>query len=221
MGLLEWQNLIFVLPMSAALLYVVLLASGLSFGDHGDVAAGHDLHVAVDHDLDAGHDLSGGADQAVDTAESAHGHPPHILGALLTLLGVGKVPVSILILSACLTWGAAGLILNVVLGTTSMQRVVGFALLAAVVGTRLLAEGLALVLPGEESYHTPKPQLVGEAGQVLYAVTRTSGTVRLQDRSGNLLDLDCRTYGEESIPAGARVVLQEYDPAADVFFVRE
>jgi membrane protein implicated in regulation of membrane protease activity len=220
MGLLEWQNLIFVLPMSAALLYVVLLASGLSFGDHGDVSVEHDLDVGADHDLDAGHDVSGDGDHAGDTGESAHGHP-HVLGTLLTLLGVGKVPLSILMLSACLTWGAAGLILNVVLGTASMQRVVTFAALAAVVGTRLLAEGLAVLLPKEESYHTPKAKLVGEVGQVLYTVTRTSGTVRLQDPSGNLVDLDCRTSGEDSIPAGARVVIQEYDPSADVFFVRE
>ena len=93
------------------------------------------------------------------------------------------------------------------------------AALAALVGTRLLAEGLATVLPREESYYTPKEELVGETGEVLYEVTPSSGTVRLLDPSGNLLDLACRTEGEVRLRAGTRVVLEKYDPSADVFLV--
>ena len=40
MALLDWQNLIFLLPMLAALAYTLLMAAGLGFGEHG---------IEVDH----------------------------------------------------------------------------------------------------------------------------------------------------------------------------
>jgi hypothetical protein len=101
-----------------------------------------------------------------------------------------------------------------------MPRVILLAALVAAIGARGVAEGLAFLLPREESYHTPKEDLVGQVGEVLYEVTRTSGTVRLHDPSGNLLDLDCRIQDGDSIKAGTKVVLQEYEPTTDVFFVR-
>jgi hypothetical protein len=100
-----------------------------------------------------------------------------------------------------------------------MVRVILFAALAAVVGARLAAECLAMLLPREESYHTLKAELIGLVGEVLYEVTRTSGTVRLRDPSGNLLDLDCRIQDGPNIKAGSQVKLQEYDGTADIFFV--
>jgi membrane protein implicated in regulation of membrane protease activity len=223
MELFEWYNLIFALPVVAALLYVVLMASGLSFGDHGDVSIDHDVGVDVGRDVSVGdvsHDVAGDLGHDADTGDADHAAHPHVLGAMLSLLGVGRAPLSILMMSACFIWGATGLVLNVLLGTDVMWQVVGFAALASLVGTRLVAEFLGSLLPGEESYHTPKQELTGEVAEVLYEVTPTSGTVRLQDPSGNLLDLACRSCGAEHIKAGTRVVLGKYDPGADLFLVR-
>ena len=176
--------------------------------------------------MDVGHDFDGGVEHDRDTDHAAgrvgHTGPAASTGALARLLGlfgVGKVPLSILILGACFLWGAVGLALNVWLGTTNMLRVSGLAALAAVLGTRLLAEGLAALMPGEESYYTTREELVGLAGEVLYQVTPTSGTVRPRDPTGNLLDLDCRIHSGDGIQSAQRVVLDEYDSAADVFFV--
>ncbi len=86
MALLDWQNLIFLLPMLAALGYTLLMAAGLGFGEHGidvDLDVGHDLDAGVEHDLDTDHDI---------------GHAG-ALASLLGLFGVGRVPLSILILS--------------------------------------------------------------------------------------------------------------------------
>jgi len=214
MALLDWQNLVFLLPMLAALGYTLLMASGLGSGAHG---------IDVDHDvdLDVGHDLDAGVEHNLETDHDVgHAFHPGALARLLGLFGVGRVPLSILILSACFVWGAVGLALNVWLGTADMLRVLGLTALAAVLGTRLLAEGLAALMPGEESYHTTKEELVGLTGDVLYEVTLTSGAVRLRDPTGNLLDLDCRIHSGDGIKAAQRVVLDEYDPSADVFFVR-
>ena len=54
-------------------------------------------------------------------------------------------------------------------------------------------------------------------GEVLYEVTPTSGTVRLRDPTGNLLDLDCRIRSGDGVKTAQHVVLDEYDAAADVF----
>jgi hypothetical protein len=218
--MLEWQYLIFLLPIAAAVLYLLMMTVGLAWGGGADLDAGHDVHVDVGHDVSvgAGHDVGG------HDADGHHGsHGPHVglLGRLFGLFGVGKVPLSILGLSACLIWGAAGLLLNVFRGVELIGQNIGLAALAALAGSRAIAEGLAMLLPREESYHTPKEELVGHVGEVLYEVTPTSGTVRLSDPSGNLLDLDCRVQGGAALKAGTRVVLQQYEPAADVFLVGE
>jgi hypothetical protein len=221
MFMLEWQYLIFVLPGVAAIGYILLMAMGVFWSGGADLDAGHDVHADVGHDVsaDAGHDVGGG-DHDTDGGHGGHGPQVSLLGRAFGLLGVGKVPLSILCLSICLIWGALGMVLNAVLGTDSMRENILFAALGAVVAARAIAEGLAYLMPREESYHTPKAQLVGQVGEVLYEVTRTSGTVRLCDPSGNLLDLDCRIQEGDGIKAGTKVVLQEYEPTADVFFVR-
>src|SRR5215213_7428138 len=107
MDLLTWWNLIFLLPALAALLYLVLLATGsVSTGD-------------VDADLDADIDADVDADLAASTdAASAHGieHSPSAehnqadsrFGEALGFLGVGRVPLSIILITFCFLWGFAG-----------------------------------------------------------------------------------------------------------------
>ena len=105
MELLQWYNLVFVLPILAAVLYIGLLASGLGSGGEGE--------LDVDHDADLGHDF-----------DAAHAHPEagaHLLGAVLGLLGVGKVPLSILLMSLFLVWGGAGLVFKAVFGAAAMH----------------------------------------------------------------------------------------------------
>jgi membrane protein implicated in regulation of membrane protease activity len=225
MTFLEWQNLIFLLPLGVAVIYVLLMSVGLSIGDH-DVDVAHDVHLDAAHDvhLDAGHDVH--AEAGHDAEHEAHaghdGHAHHLslLGSVLSLLGIGKVPISVILISFFSLWGGVGLALNGLFGADAIVKTLAFTALAAVGGTRLLAEGLGRLMPREESYHTPKEDLVGQVGEVLYEVTPSSGTVRLRDPTGNLLDLDCRSWNDERIPSGTRVDLVEYDPATDVFFVR-
>ena len=171
--------------------------------------------------MEAEHDAVGDAGHDGEAGHGDHGLNIGLFGRIFGLLGIGKVPLSILLLSLCFLWGASGLVLNVLLGVETMPRVILFAALAALIGSRVMTEGLALLLPREESYHTPKEEMVGQVGEVLYEVTQTSGCVRLYDSSGNLQDLDCRNRDQACIKAGTQVDLQEYDPSADIFFVRE
>jgi hypothetical protein len=203
MELILWQNLIFFVPLVAGALYTLLLTlSGMSDlgADASDGAAEVDLDADADADADVEHSA---------------------LSGVLDFFGVGRVPLSILLTSLTLLWGTVGLVSNLMLGLNAIGVSLTAAALAALFGTRTVGRLIARLLPSVESYHTTRAELWGETGLALYSVTAQGGTVRLRDRRNNLLDLECRTFpGEETIPSGSRVRLEEYDAARDVYLVR-
>lgn len=228
MQILDWQYLIFLLPIALGALYVLLMAVGM-FGSEGDadVSAGHD--AGVDHgDITASHGDIAHGDVAHGEVGHAHlehacvGHHVHlsIFDALLGFLGFGKAPMSILMMSYCFVWGGMGLAGLTLFGESAIWRAAGIAGVTTVIGTRYLAIGLARLIPSVESYHTPLADLEGLTGEVLYAITEDSGTVRVRDQQHNLRDVPCRVArGEKSIPAGSKVVLFYYNPATKTFVV--
>jgi hypothetical protein len=234
MQILEWQNLIFLVPIAFGALYLLLMALGLSLGehgadtdlshdadasfDHGDVDLSHD--VGVDHDLGADHDVGVEHDADLGHAEGAGELQVGVFESLIGFLGVGKVPLTILLMSYCFVWGGTGLIAINVLGQDAAWPAIGIAAAAAVFGTRYLAAGLGRLIPSVETYHTPQRQLVGLRGEVLYEVTETSGVVRVCDDQENLRDVAARVGpGTPPVPAGTAVVLQRYNGATKSFLV--
>src|SRR6187397_2743296 len=101
-----WWNLVFVAPFFLALAYLgIYAASGVTFGeiDHDtDVNAeldhdfDHDADVDMDADtdVDADHDVEHDVDHDADDGESQSGSS---LAGALTWLGIGRVPVSIVL----------------------------------------------------------------------------------------------------------------------------
>jgi hypothetical protein len=145
MDLLEWYNLIFVLPFTGALLYLAMLAAGLSA--HGaDSDADLDVHAGTDFGVEHGVEVP-----------AAHGHAEaHGATAVLTFLGVGRVPISILLLSLCFLWGFAGWASNRLLGEllplpALLVASLAIAAASSVLGTGLLARVLARAIPASES----------------------------------------------------------------------
>ncbi len=194
--LLEWWNLIFLLPAAAAVLYVLLLAVGaLPFDDLG-------LDVDT-HDADGGHDLLG-------------------------ILGVGRVPISVVFISFSLLWG--------VIGWFAMRAFrpiwpepgvfVWPALLVALVGavslTRVMTRLLSRVMPGTESYGAGARELIGRMAETRYPISATGGSVQVYDQHGTMHEVPARVLADEAmIPAGARVVLWRYDDATGSFLVTQ
>lgn len=227
MELLEWWNLIFVLPFLGALFYLLLQASGLLGVEHAGGA---------DADADVAADLGAGVDADLD---AAHGvEHPHILydhggddvsgiAKAFSFLGVGKVPLSFILMSFCFLWGFAGWASNEILQPVLRTPVlfvwisIAVALVASLSLTRLLVRGLVRITPATESYDVGPLELVGRVAKVIYPVTPRSGTARLRDDFGNLLDLACRVApGEPEVPAGKSVVLLSYDPEKGIFHVQ-
>ena len=90
MNLLAWYNLIFLLPLAVGLLLI--------FGNMAGIGA--DADADVDHDADADHDHDAGS---------------KLFLHVLTALGVGKVPLSIVMMLMCMIFGGIGMMLNFIL----------------------------------------------------------------------------------------------------------
>lgn len=216
--MLEWQYLIFVLPFCTATLLIVLMGVGaLDFG--GDADVDHDLDPSFGHDAEAG--IHGHADH------DAHiSHDAGVFGRALSLLGVGRVPLSIVIITFCLVWGFTGFWANQLLENVLWIPFfyawisISAALFAGVSTTRFVAGVIAKFMPKTETYATRPHDVVGKRGEVSTTVTEKSGIVRVRDTDHNLLDLRSRVAaGQDSIPAGAKVIVLEYDQATGTYLV--
>jgi hypothetical protein len=204
MELLEWWNLIFLLPAFAALLYLLLLALGAlpAEGEHGD------LHVEVHgaHFEFHPHDLAGDISHDV-----LHESDP--FRGVLSLIGVGRIPLSLVVMSFCFLWGFFGWVANQVFSSVIPNPALF---------TRLLAVRLGRLMPSTESYGASTRELVGRIADVRYAITETSGTVQLHNQYGSLYEVPARVRpGEPPIPSGERVILWRYDEAEGAFLAAQ
>ena len=220
MELLQWWNLVFLLPAVAALLYLLLLAFGAlpAEGHDGDVHVEPGPHVEVHgahieiHPSDLPDDIGHGAD--TDPFRGALG-----------LIGVGRIPLSLVLMSFFFLWGFFGWVANQVFSSVLplpalfIWPSLAVALVGAGAFTRFLAVRLGRVMPSTESYGASSSELVGRIADVRYALTETSGTVQLYDRYGTIYEVPARVMpGESPIPSGARVVLWRYDGGEGAYF---
>lgn len=222
MTIFEWWNLIFLLPALAAVLYLMLLATGTVAGDAGEI----DADLDADVDVDAG-DVHGFEHAFGEAARaSTHDGGPGALLHVLSLIGIGRAPLSLLLISFFLLWGFFGWVGNGIFGSvlSSPGRFIWpsllLALISATVLTRLLANGLRRVMPATETYAVSNRQLVGKLASVRYAVSATAGSAQLYDDQGRLHEVPARVLpGEAPIPAQTDVVLWRYDADANAFLV--
>jgi hypothetical protein len=210
-NLLHWWNLVFLLPAVAALLYLLLMALGAAPSE------GHDAHLELDGDGDVDAGAHVGAGDGHDGGDPTQ--------SVLSLIGVGRIPLSLVLMSFAFLWGFFGWVGNLVFGAMlpSPALFIWPSLLLALVGaallTRFLAFGLGRLLPATESYGAGARELVGRIADVRYPLTETSGTVQLYDKFGSLHEVAARVPpGEAAIPAGAKVVLWRWSEPAGAYF---
>lgn len=206
-----------------------------------DVAMGHDLDVdhdvdtSIDHDLEADHDVHVGYD-----AEAGHGveheahegvvmhHEPSLLIRALSVLGFGRVPLSILLTCMMVIFGATGLIANGlfadVLPWNPAPAVyfwpsLGLALLASLTLTSNVARAVHRIMPTSETYAQGPEALLGRAGVSVYGITSGhTGPVNAKDEGGTVQQVTGRPI-DGDLPKGSRCILVRYHPKGDYYDV--
>lgn len=228
--LAQWWNLMFLVPLGLALLYLgVYSLSGWTFGeglDHDfDADADADVHLDADVDADADADVHADLDHASadgdhDAEAEGNGGTPVWL-AILSLLGVGRIPVSLVLMVLGLTWGLVGFGANRVIGGERPWAVsLPVAAVSAVVVSNVTAKLVRRYLPLNETYAVPRHNLLGRTGQAIYAIDETFGMATVHDATGTLHQVTCRVAkGHGPIAKGAAVQLSGYSPKDQTFYV--
>ena len=221
-----WWNLIFIVPFGLALLYLGAYAmSGITFGDaDGDFSAD-----APDMEADA--EVAGElhADADADGADvHVHGSHVPIHVAAMLWLGIGRVPLSLVLMVLLMTWGFFGFATSYSLEKNGTERalVPVISLAAAAVGslltTALASRAIARWLPTSETYAVRRHELLGRTGEAIYQIDHQSGVVALRDENHDLFQVPCRVHGDRSpIAKGARVRLIAYNGREKAYYVTE
>ncbi|MEK9152222.1 MAG: hypothetical protein AAB692_02555 [Patescibacteria group bacterium] len=150
MDLFAWQTLIFLIPLTGG----ALLACGSLFGP-GDGQADGDAHI--DHDVSA-------------EGSSDHDHDGHegqgSFAKALSVLGIGRAPLMLVLSTAAMTWGVIGFLINLFLapilpGWLFVMASVPIAFTGMVAITGRLAVRMSKIMPSTETYVLTRRDLIG------------------------------------------------------------
>jgi len=200
--LLAWQNLVFYIPLAVGL----ILVFGSAFGGH-DTGADHD----VDHDVD--HDHDGGTKGHVDTA---HDHETTFVMKALSLLGIGRVPLTLVLMIMSFLFGGFGMISNGVLSAIGLPAwlygpiSIAVSSVVTLTLTGKAAQLLNRFMPTTETYRVSRHDFAGCTGTLLQPANPTDGYAQVKDHEGNVHNVKCRTIRGE-LPKGGDILVIEYD----------
>lgn len=213
-----WWNWPFLFFLALGVIFILadLLLGGLSH-----------LGLDADMDVDADADVDVDADADVD-ASVGHSHGVFLSGLLW--LGLGRVPLTILLEVLCITFGVLGLLVNALWSEVSPNFLIWvsfpLALIFAFVGALFLTKWSALTiasfLPGEGTISRRAGGFVGEPGVVISTVTNSSGQVRIQGTGripDTVISVKCDATAPSTIPPGRQVVVMGYLEATNTYTV--
>ncbi|MEQ1953086.1 OB-fold-containig protein [Mesorhizobium yinganensis] len=132
------------------------------------------------------------------------------VGELFDWLNLGRVPVSIIGMLLLVTFGAVGILLSDTLPLVPNWAYAFAAAPAAVGVTKLVGNGLARLIPQDESYAVNLGDLVGRRGVVTLGPLDDGhpGNVRVRDGHGELHTIRARPADQGTIiDKGAEVVV--------------
>jgi len=201
---MSWETGVFLAPIVAA----ALLFAGVAFGggEDGD-GVGKEF----------GKDVGGDGHHAHDASHAMAAHGEQSSGGPLSFLGVGRVPLGVVVVSLLSTFGSAGFVISTYAGGNAAAGALGGGV-AAIFLTRWMSKLVSRVLPSRESYNVRKSDLIGRSGRAIGEVTVDDGFVQVTDHEGNLHQVRARTSGA-TLPKGATLLLVERVPERDVYVV--
>ncbi|HPD14984.1 MAG TPA: DUF1449 family protein [Planctomycetota bacterium] len=222
--ILHWWNLVFVLAVFFAFVYAALNAFGL--GGHGGILSGADLEA--DHDVDLGA-AAGGASLDAEHLPDLHvDHGVHVESApslfeqALSFFGIGKVPLSVILMTFLITFGVVGWAANQLLEPALAAPIAFFPIsLAAAIAcglgsTKALAATVGRYLRPIESAALWRGELAGRIATASLTITAQFGTALVRDEYGTLHKVLCRAREDAPpIAKGSTVLLVRYVPVKE------
>jgi hypothetical protein len=191
----EWQNAIFTASIVFWMIY--LFVSLLGGGGHEHIDVGHD----ADSDGDVHHGVSANHEN-----ESFN---------LLSYLGIGRCPISIVLMLLGVCWGFIGLVCN---GFFDIIKIIPpilyfwasalVALIIALPFTSYTSKLVAKIMPRKGTTAIELDSLVGKTGESSVTIDAKGGRVRVLDGFGTQHNIYCRTGLEEpEIPPNTAVLV--------------
>ncbi|GAB4179898.1 MAG: hypothetical protein Fur005_42330 [Roseiflexaceae bacterium] len=174
----------------------------------GDTDTDTDIDADTDADIDADADAEGGFDP---------------LGAL----GIGKVPLMLVLIGFLGSFGALGLVLNALVGFLGAYPVWGFwlVLVISIIAALPLTGSISKLFArfaSRSSTAISLDQLVGRVGHVVSSnVSSTYGRVAVRDIHGSLHTVFAVIEAGQPIPEQSEVALIRYDEQQRRFVVRQ
>jgi hypothetical protein len=231
--LLEWYNLIFELPLGLALMYLALYTfSGWTFGDADADVSGfdHDIdahldvngELTMDQDADLSQDVHVDADTDTDT--DAHASPSAAFLSALNWIGVGRMPLSLVLMILMLCWGTIGFCAMQLQKDKSIEIATVIAAGVAGAGSLIITHfisailGKALFSGGNISRR--RHELLGSLAEALYPIDEKFGMACGRDDRGELFQVACRIEeGKPPVAKGSPVQLVAYTAKEQMFYV--
>lgn len=143
------------------------------------------------------------------TADGDHG----LLGAWMSWLNAGGVPLLVLVMIWLASFAIAGFalqgVMQGIIAPLPTLAAILAALAAAVPMTRLLSRWTARIFPRDETTAVSQVDFIGLVGLVTLGPLDQGkpGRVRVRDRHGNIHVLRTKAAGVHSIPHGAAVLI--------------
>ncbi len=230
--IIAWYNL----PFTIALLLFTALAMMQFFGldqdpeaeFDADLDADADLDFDADADFDADLDADADFDADADTDADLDAGDLSLAGQLLEFLGVGKAPVTMILLLLLGSFGVIGWIANSVLlnllGRYPVPAIAPVTVISLYAGgffTSRTAQVIGRLVPAVATSATSKHRLVGRLGRVISPqVDQTFGLVKVRDSGGTPITVFAVIDPDQApIRRDANVFLVEYNPVKKIFVV--
>ena len=198
--LFSWYNAPFLVALGCCLLFAALQV----MADFGDSDADGEADIEIDSDA------------------------PQGFGSVLAILGIGRLPLMLVLTALLGILGASGLIINALL-IAIINLPAGIAIVISLLAALTIAffgtgqvSRLLARLAGNTSTAIGFAQLVGRSGVVVSAnVTQHYGRVAVRDSHGSIHTVFAITREGTELPAQSEVALLEYDEQQRRFLVRE
>ncbi len=221
------QNIVFFIALGFGI--VLVLGAVLGF-------VGHDVDHDVSHDVDGDHDTghvhdhdhdqdNGRAQNPLVAAPTGEGNEHPLYLRLLSALGIGRVPITIVLMIMSLIFGGAGLIMNgvleVILISPYLYGPASFvaASLVTLFLTGKCVRAINRVIPTTETHVVTKNDLVGRTGTLVLPASNVSGTAQIVDRYGSIHQITCRTNDGSSLSEGKEILVIDYNEGDDTYSV--